>query len=83
MRVLAIDVPSGMDATSGEAYDPCVRAAATCTLAAVKAGLWSPRAREHAGRIWAADIGMPAAAWRACALAQPRALRGGALVAVP
>jgi len=81
--VLAIDVPSGMDAGTGEAFDPCVRASATCTLAAVKAGLWEQRSAAAAGELWAADIGMPAAAWAACGLEQPEALRGGALVPVP
>src|SRR5207302_4180034 len=37
-RVLSVDVPSGMDATTGEAFDPCVHAEATCTLTAAKAG---------------------------------------------
>lgn len=82
-RVLAIDIPSGMDAGSGEIFDPCVRASATCTLAAVKAGLWEPAAAETAGDLWAADIGMPRYAWQACGLDMPSALRGGALLPVP
>lgn len=82
-RVLSVDIPSGMDAGSGEAFDPCVRATATCTLAAVKAGLWEPNAAEIAGDLWAADIGMPRYAWDACGLKMPSALRGGALLPVP
>lgn len=82
-RVLAVDIPSGMDAGSGEALDPCVHATATCTLAAVKDGLWEPHAAEIAGDLWAADIGMPRYAWEACGLTMPSALRGGALLPVP
>lgn len=81
--VLAIDVPSGLDATSGEPFDPCVRAAVTCTLTACKAGLWSAAGRTAAGRLVVADIGMPATAWEAVGLAAPALLRGGALCVVP
>ena len=81
--VLSVDVPSGLDATTGEAYTPCVSAAATCTLTAMKAGLWTDTGREHAGEIWVADIGMPVAAWQRCSIARPRALVGGVLVPVP
>jgi len=79
---LAIDVPSGMDASSGEIFDPCIRAVATCTLAAMKAGLWTSAARSVAGDVWAADIGMPRAAWHAAGLEPPAGLRGGALLSV-
>ena len=37
--VLSVDVPSGLDATTGEAFDPTVRATLTCTLTAMKRGL--------------------------------------------
>jgi len=80
-RVLAIDVPSGLDATTGDAFDPCVDAAATCTLVGVKAGLWA--ARDLAGDLWVADIGMPRAAWDASGLSPPTAVVAGALVPVP
>ena len=83
VAVLSVDVPSGLDATSGEAYEPCVVAAATCTLTAMKAGLWTPSGREHAGEIWVGDIGMPVAAWRNCGLAAPQAVAGGVLVPIP
>lgn len=81
--VLAIDVPSGLDAGSGEAYTPCVTAQVTCTLTAMKAGLWTPSGRARAGLILVADIGMPRTAWVACGLAPPSAIRGGELVRAP
>jgi hydroxyethylthiazole kinase-like uncharacterized protein yjeF len=81
-QLLSIDVPSGLDAGSGEAHDPCVEATVTCTLTAMKRGLWSKRAREHAGEVMVADIGMPATAWAACGLQAPSAVRGGALLRV-
>ena len=81
-RVLAVDVPSGLDATSGEPFADCVTAAATCTLAAMKRGLWTDAGRARAGTIHVADIGMPSVAWRDAGLAQPTAVRGGALARV-
>lgn len=82
-RVLAIDIPSGMDATTGELFDPCVRATATITLAAMKAGLWLRASADVAGELWAADIGMPRHAWQSAGHEVPRDVRGGALLPVP
>jgi NAD(P)H-hydrate epimerase len=81
--VLSVDVPSGLDATTGSAYEPCVQATMTCTLTAMKAGLWEESGRRHAGEIWVGDIGMPAAAWRLCGLSPPPAVAGGVLVPIP
>lgn len=55
-QVLALDVPSGFDAQSGRALDPCVRADATLTIAAPKRGLVG---EVKAGRIYLADISVP------------------------
>lgn len=82
-RTLSVDLPSGLSADTGEALGECVEATATCTLTAVKHGLWSAAGRHRAGDLWAADIGMPAAAWRAVGLEAPTALRGAALLRVP
>jgi hydroxyethylthiazole kinase-like uncharacterized protein yjeF len=78
--ILSVDVPSGLDATSGKAFDPCIRAMLTCTLCAMKRGLRGGDAPAHAGAIWVADIGMPATAWERAGLPQPSGLIGGELV---
>jgi ADP-dependent NAD(P)H-hydrate dehydratase / NAD(P)H-hydrate epimerase len=78
--VLSVDIPSGLDATTGEAFDPCVRATLTCTLTAVTRGLWTGDGPEHAGELWAADIGMPASAWERVGLRRPAGVTGGELV---
>ena len=78
--VLSVDVPSGLDATTGEAFDPTVRAALTCTLTAMKRGLRRGEGPRQAGEIWVADIGMPAVAWRQAGLLQPAGVTGGELV---
>jgi NAD(P)H-hydrate epimerase len=61
--ILAIDLPSGLDAASGEPYDPCIRARATLTLALPKTGLLSAAAGPFVGELAIADIGVPAAAY--------------------
>ena len=57
--VLALDVPSGVDSTTGEAHDPAVRAEATLTLALPKTGLDKPGARPYIGELYLADIAIP------------------------
>ena len=59
--VLALDLPSGIDATTGEVMVPAVKAAATMTLALPKTGLYEPQARAHVGALYLADIGVPPA----------------------
>jgi ADP-dependent NAD(P)H-hydrate dehydratase / NAD(P)H-hydrate epimerase len=78
--ILSVDIPSGLDATSGEAFDPCVRATLTCTLTAMKRGLLSGDGRAHAAELWVADIGMPATAWERVGLRRPPGVTGGELV---
>jgi NAD(P)H-hydrate epimerase len=82
-RTVAIDVPSGLDATTGTPGTPTVHAVRTCTLTAMKAGLWAPAGRRHAGEITVADIGMPTTAWAAAGLTPPTLIRGGELLTIP
>jgi ADP-dependent NAD(P)H-hydrate dehydratase / NAD(P)H-hydrate epimerase len=56
--VLAVDVPSGIDADSGEASGRPVRADATVTFAALKPGLLQGDGRLRSGRVQVADIGI-------------------------
>ncbi len=58
--IASIDVPSGVDSSTGWAETPSIRAALTVTLAAVKAGLALEPGRSHAGQVEVADIGIPA-----------------------
>ncbi|MFN2450841.1 MAG: NAD(P)H-hydrate epimerase [Candidatus Dormibacteria bacterium] len=81
-RILSVDVPSGLDVDSGTAAGACVSAHTTCTLTAMKRGLWGARARAHTGALLVADIGIPAVAWARAGLEQPSAVRGGALLRV-
>lgn len=56
--IIAIDVPSGLDATSGHIGSPCIRAIATVTIALAKSGL-TLAPRDVVGDLWLADIGVP------------------------
>lgn len=57
--VVALDLPSGFDASSGTAREPVVSAAATLTLALPKAGMLEPRHRGVVGEVYLGDIGVP------------------------
>ena len=57
--VVAIDIPSGVDATSGHAEQPSIQAELTITLAVSKMGLALEPGRSHAGEIEVVDIGIP------------------------
>ena len=56
--VLSLDVPSGLDAGTGEIHSPAINATATMTLALPKTGLRQPGA-ENVGELYLADIGVP------------------------
>jgi len=58
-RVIAVDLPSGLDADSGVAYAPTVRAHTTVTLGLPKPGLLQADGPSLAGEVWVADIGVP------------------------
>lgn len=55
-RVVSLDIPSGVDADSGETAGSFVTAEVTLTLHLPKAGL----RHSAAGELWLADLGIPA-----------------------
>jgi NAD(P)H-hydrate epimerase len=73
--ILAIDIPSGIDATTGSALGPAIRADLTMTLALPKLGLIRDVGPIHAGNVVVADIGIPAAAYAAAGIASPAVYR--------
>ncbi|MDR2820868.1 MAG: NAD(P)H-hydrate dehydratase [Desulfovibrio sp.] len=58
--VLALDIPSGLDAATGLPAPVAVRASATVSFAAAKPGLLLPWARQWTGRVHVRPIGIPA-----------------------
>ncbi len=57
--VLAIDIPSGLDANTGEILGCCVRADRTATFALPKTGFTRNRGPEMTGQVTVVDIGVP------------------------
>jgi NAD(P)H-hydrate epimerase len=58
--ILAVDVPSGLDADTGRPDGPAIRAGATVTMGLPKVGLLLYPGAELAGTVYVADIGYPA-----------------------
>lgn len=59
VRVVAADIPSGLDALTGRAMGPCVEAVLTVTFAGLKPGLVARLARLLTGHLVVVDIGVP------------------------
>jgi len=58
-RRLAVDLPSGMNANTGEVSTPTFRADHTVTFVAPKLGFASPTAKPFLGQVHVTDIGAP------------------------
>ncbi len=56
---VAVDVPSGLNADTGEICGCCVKADVTVTFQFPKAGFENPGAKTYLGRVVVADIGIP------------------------
>ncbi len=57
--VVAADVPSGVDASTGVVAGHAIHAATTVTFHVGKPGLWIHPGKGHAGDVQVADIGIP------------------------
>jgi hydroxyethylthiazole kinase-like uncharacterized protein yjeF len=58
--VLSIDVPSGLDATTGKATQLHVKATHTLSLLTLKPGLFTSQGRDAAGEVWLDTLGVDA-----------------------
>lgn len=56
LPVVSADVPSGLDAETGEACGPCVRATYTATMLAPKIGLYSGEGPEYCGEVLCGEL---------------------------
>ncbi|MFC1845934.1 NAD(P)H-hydrate dehydratase [Chloroflexota bacterium] len=59
LYIVAVDMPSGMDADTGAVDPSCPQASATITLCYPKPGLYNFPGAEKAGNVIIADIGIP------------------------
>jgi NAD(P)H-hydrate epimerase len=57
--VVAIDVPSGFDCSSGQPAQTAIHARFTVTFVAIKDTFLQPNAKVHTGEIHVSDIGAP------------------------
>ncbi len=57
--VLALDLPSGLDADTGQPLGVAVCAGATATFVAAKLGFAAPGAVAYTGEVVVIDIGLP------------------------
>ncbi|MDP9242084.1 MAG: NAD(P)H-hydrate epimerase, partial [Actinomycetota bacterium] len=57
--VVAVDIPSGVDGSTGGVDGPAVSARSTVCLGALKPGVVLPPGSVHAGDVEVADIGFP------------------------
>ncbi|HEU5288548.1 MAG TPA: NAD(P)H-hydrate epimerase [Candidatus Limnocylindria bacterium] len=85
-RIVAVDLPSGLDPDTGATLNGgpagAVRAALTVTLALPKTGLLRAEAREWVGDLVLADIGIPAKAYEGLGIAAQRLFADGDLVRI-
>jgi NAD(P)H-hydrate epimerase len=64
-RVLAVDLPSGLDCDTGQPLGVCIRAAHTATFVSRKLGFDAPGASQFTGEVHVVDIGVPRALLKA------------------
>jgi len=57
--VVAIDLPTGLDAASGNAPDACIQANLTVTFIGLKAGMFTAAGKGLSGKIDLDDLGLP------------------------
>jgi len=57
--VVAVDLPTGINADTGEVYGECIQATVTVTMAHIKRGLLFYPGRSRAGKVVTAEIGIP------------------------
>jgi NAD(P)H-hydrate epimerase len=57
--VVAVDIPSGVEGSTGKVMGPAVKAQVTVTMGLPKVGLMVPPGRNYAGDVKIVDIGIP------------------------
>jgi NAD(P)H-hydrate epimerase len=59
VRILSVDIPSGLDSDTGQPLGPTVRASCTATIVAAKKGFELAGSQAWTGEIHIIDIGLP------------------------
>ncbi len=79
-EVVSLDVPSGLDATTGKFSLDCIKALATMTLALPKTGLIKEKAKGYTGDVFIADIGVPPGLYTKLGLPEVDLFQDGSIV---
>lgn len=58
-KVLSLDIPSGLDADTGQVLGAAVRATWTAAMGFPKKGFLVPEGAKYVGELWVIDIGLP------------------------
>ncbi len=58
-RVVSVDIPSGLNGTTGNIYGVCIKADQTVTFAVLKKGFFKNEGLRYSGKVIVADIGIP------------------------
>jgi NAD(P)H-hydrate epimerase len=58
-RIMAVDIPSGLDCDTGQPLGPTIQAEHTATFVAMKQGFTNPKAKAWLGVVHVLDIGIP------------------------
>lgn len=58
IKIISIDIPSGLSADTGQPLGSCLSAAMTVTLGFPKIGFSRPGAKKYTGKVVVADIGL-------------------------
>lgn len=58
-KVIAVDVPSGLDGSTGKIYGACIKADVTVTFSIAKKGFFKGEGPKYTGKVIVIDIGIP------------------------
>ena len=57
--IISLDTPTGMDVTTGEIYEPTIKANKTLTLGTIKTGFFQESSIPFHGDVYIGDISIP------------------------
>jgi NAD(P)H-hydrate epimerase len=82
--VISNDIPTGIDATTGEVNEPAIRATITVTIALPNTAFNNDETRQLCGDIYLGDISVPAELYkRTLGLSIPQLFAAGPIVKLP
>lgn len=58
-KIVAVDIPSGLDGTNGNIYGVCIQAHKTVTFSFAKRGFYQNAGPKLTGKVMVVDIGIP------------------------